>query len=299
VKIVSIADSRGASDDPPPFPRIGIVGCGLIGGSLAMAARQRWPASLVVGVDRKDVLETAMRLQAVDVGGEDLFMVAEADLIVLAAPVRQNVQILERLADHVPGKAIVTDVGSTKVTTAEAAAALPARLRFIGGHPLAGAAAGGIDGARADLFAGRPWLLAAQPFHEDDSITRLEAFVSGIGAIPRRVEAETHDLLLAYLSHLPQLAASALMHVVGQHVGADGLALSGRGLRDTTRLAASPADIWRDVAATNRQHVGAALDDLIAVLQAMREDLDNGATIEEVFESAARWKRTLETDRQD
>jgi prephenate dehydrogenase len=298
VKTFPVVPSRVPPADPPIFPRVGIVGCGLIGGSVAMAARQRWPASLVIAVDRKEVLETAMRIHAVDVGGDDLVMVAEADLIVLAAPVRQNIEVLERLAEYVPGPALVTDVGSTKVTTAEAAAALPGRLRFVGGHPLAGAAAGGIDGARADLFEGRPWLLAAEESREDD-IRRLEAFVTGIGAKPRRVTPETHDLLLAYLSHLPQLAASALMHVVGEHAGAEGLALSGRGLRDTTRLAASPSDIWRDVAATNRDHVGAALDDLIAVLQAMRQDLDSGAVIDEVFASAAQWKRALEADRQE
>jgi prephenate dehydrogenase len=299
VKTLPIADRQKPPDDPPLFPRIGIVGCGLIGGSLAMAARQRWPGSLVIAVDRKDVLETAMRLHAVDVGGDDLVMVADADLIVLAAPVRQNIRILERLADYVAGPALVTDVGSTKVTIAEAARALPARLHFIGGHPLAGAATGGISEARGDLFADRPWFLAAEASRTDDDIRRLEAFVTGIGAIPRRASADTHDLLLAYLSHLPQLTASALMHVVGEHAGADGLALSGRGLRDTTRLAASPSDIWRDVAATNREHVGAALDDLIAVLQAIRQDLEEGATIDTVFESAAGWKRALEADRQD
>jgi prephenate dehydrogenase len=299
VKTLPVISTHEPAGDPPIFPRLGIVGCGLIGGSLAMAARRRWPASLVIAVDRKNVLETAMRMHAVDVGGDDLVMVAEADLIVLAAPVRQNIDVLKRLADYVPGRALVTDVGSTKVTTAAAAAVLPERLRFIGGHPLAGAAAGGIEAARDDLFAGRPWLLAAEETQADDDIRRLEAFVAGIGATPRRVSAEAHDLLLAYLSHLPQLAASALMHVVGDHAGADGLALSGRGLRDTTRLAASPATIWRDVAATNREHVAAALDDLIAVLTSMRRDLGSGDTLDQIFASAARWKRTLEADHQD
>jgi prephenate dehydrogenase len=109
---------------------------------------------------------------------------------------------------------------------------------------------------------------------------------------------EAHDELLAYLSHLPQLTASALMHVVGGHAGADGLALSGRGLRDTTRLAASPPDIWRDVAASNRAHVAEAIDQLIAVLQSVRNDLSDGVVLEEVFLSAARWKHTLERDEQ-
>ena len=299
VKTLPLIAPSDAAGDPPIFPRLGIVGCGLIGGSLAMAARRRWPQSLVIAVDRKDVLETAMRMHAVDVGGDDLVMVAEADLIVLAAPVRQNIDVLRRLADYVPGRALVTDVGSTKATTADAAAVLPDRLRFIGGHPLAGAAAGGIEAAREDLFAGRPWLLAADGTQADDDFRRLEAFVTGIGATPRRVTAEAHDLLLAYLSHLPQLAASALMHVVGEHAGADGLALSGRGLRDTTRLASSPVTIWRDVTATNHQHVAAALDELIAVLESIRRDLGNGDALERVFASAARWKRTLDAEHQD
>ena len=230
---------------------------------------------------------------------DHLHIVAQADLIVLAAPVRQNIDVLHRLADVVPGRALITDVGSTKETTAAAAATLPERLRFIGGHPLAGAAAGGLDAARGDLFAGRPWLLAAAEGPDDADLARLEQFVVGLGATPRRMSAAAHDLLLAYLSHLPQLAASALMHVVGEHAGADGLTLSGRGLRDSTRLATSPADIWRDVTATNPRHVGAALDDLIAVLQAMRDDLGHGLTLAQVFASAARWKRTLEADRQD
>ncbi len=282
---------------PAVFHRIAIVGCGLIGGSLAMAARQRWPGSVVVGVDRKDVLETAMRLRAIDIGADDLAAAAEADLIVLAAPVKRNIEVLGRLPDDVRSAALVTDVGGTKVTTAEAAAALPARLRFIGGHPLAGAAIGGIHAARADLFDRRPWLVVPADDTVEDDLCRLEAFVSALGAIPRRVAAEEHDRLLAYLSHLPQLAASALMDVVGAHVGADGLALSGRGLRDTTRLAASPADIWRDVTATNREHVAAAIDELIAVLARMREDLGEGAALESIFESAAHWKQVLEEDR--
>ena len=114
--------------------------------------------------------------------------------------------------------------------------------------------------------------------------------MTGVGATPRRIGAAEHDRLLADVSHLPQITASALMHVVGQRVGEDGLALAGRGLRDTTRLAASPADIWRDVAATNHPAVGAALDDLISVLQAMRDDLQQRRRAP----AGVRLRRTLE-----
>src|SRR3954471_22411417 len=102
-----------ASTAPPVFDKIGIVGLGLIGGSIALAARQLWPSALVIGVDNKGVLETAMRLHAIDVAADDLVVLAEADLVILAAPVRQNLALLGKIAAHIPGEAVVTDTGST------------------------------------------------------------------------------------------------------------------------------------------------------------------------------------------
>src|SRR6187549_4038978 len=99
---------------PPIFQRVGIVGLGLIGGSIALAARHTWPAGLVVGVDRKDVLERAMVLHAIDVAADDSIVLAEADLVILAAPIQQNLEILRDLADNVLGEAVVSDTGSTK-----------------------------------------------------------------------------------------------------------------------------------------------------------------------------------------
>jgi prephenate dehydrogenase len=283
----------------PPFERIAIVGFGLIGGSLALAIRNRWSSGLIVAVDRKDVLEAAMRTHAADVGGDDLVMAAEADLIVLAAPVVQNLRILRELAEVVPGEALVTDTGSTKQDVVHAARELPERLRFIGGHPLAGAATGGFDMARKDLFNTRPWILTPDERTRAADLERLEAFVTALGAAPRRMNAEAHDHLVAFLSHLPQLTASALMHVVGMQAQADGLALAGRGLRDTTRLATSPAPIWRDILRTNGTEIVAALDALIGVLQELRADAAGGdPALERIFESAATWKRTFEGSRQ-
>jgi len=285
-----------SSAGPPLFHRVAIVGCGLIGGSLALAIRRRWPGSQVIGIDRNEVLAQAERLQAITAGGDTLALAADADLIVLAAPVRQNLGVLRRLTQAITGEALVTDVGSTKRSIVEAARALPDRLRFVGGHPLAGAAVGGIEAARADLFDGRTWLVTPDATRGDDDVRQLEAFVTGLGATPRRIAVAEHDRLLADVSHLPQITASALMHVVGQRVGEEGLALAGRGLRDTTRLAASPADIWRDVAATNHTAIRAALDDLISVLQAMRDDLGGGDTLQQVFDSAGLWKRVLDRE---
>jgi prephenate dehydrogenase len=288
-----VIQQDNASAERPPFERIAIVGLGLMGGSLALAIRRRWQGGLIIGVDRKDALETGMRMHAVDVGADDLGMAADADLVVLAAPVRQNIDVLERLPEFVVGSTLITDVGSTKREILRKARALPERLTFIGGHPLAGAAARGIASARPDLFDKRPWVLATPA--PEEGLSRLEALITGVGGIPIRMDADRHDALLAYLSHLPQLAVSALMHVVGERAGAEGLALSGRGLRDATRLALSPPEIWRDIAATNSEDIERALDLLIRTLERLKTDLRRGDELQQIFESAAAWKRILES----
>ncbi len=275
----------------PPFEKIAIVGFGLIGASIALAARRAWPAALLIAVDRKDIIETAMRMHAADVGGDDLVLTAGADLVVLSAPVRANIDILARLTLHIPGDATVTDVGSTKRDVMAAAATLPDRLRFVGGHPLAGAATGGLQAARPDLFQGRPWIVTKAD-------ERLNAFVEALGAQVHVMTADEHDVLVAYLSHLPQLAVSALMHVVGERAGSDGLGLAGRGLSDTTRLASSPGDIWRDIAATNPDNLSRAIDELVDVLQRLKPGAAGSRdALDRTFESAARWKQVLEGHR--
>src|SRR5207247_1912258 len=131
-----IQPGRLKEGQAPIFGKVGIIGLGLIGGSIALAARQLWPGSLVIAVDHKDVLETAMRLHAIDVAADDLIVLAEADLVVLAAPVRQNIALLDEIDQHVRKSATITDTGSTKREIVNAARQLPARFTFIGGHPL-------------------------------------------------------------------------------------------------------------------------------------------------------------------
>jgi prephenate dehydrogenase len=275
------------------FSTIGIVGLGLIGGSIAQASRERWPSATVIGVDHADVLDAAMRRQTVHTGGPDLAVLAGAQLVILAAPVRQNLLLLPRLAAHLANGAIVTDTGSTKREIVEAAERLPGSLTFVGGHPLAGAAFGGLEHARPDLFRSRPWLFTPGTRSAPEAVERLMTFSSALGARAGVMTAEEHDRTLAFLSHLPQLVSSALMRVVGEAVGPDALSLAAGGLVDTTRLASSPADIWRDIAASNADHIGPALDALIAVLQSLRGDLRDGTRLDEIFADAARWRERL------
>jgi prephenate dehydrogenase len=277
------------------FHQAAIIGCGLIGGSVALALREAWPACRIVAIDREAVVDAAKRLGAVDAGGDDLALADGADLILLAAPVRQNISVLRDLAASVGGEAIVTDVGSTKQAIVEEALDLPHRLRFVGGHPLAGAATAGVEAARADLFRGRPWILTPAAGEDgSDQVEQLSALASAVGALPRVMDPIAHDRLMAYLSHLPQLTVSALMQVVGERVGREGLRLAGSGLRDTTRLASSPAGTWRDVTATNVEALSVAIDELTATLQRLKSDLAAGHELQQVFDAAAAWKHTLE-----
>ena len=282
----------------PPFARVAIYGLGLIGGSIALAIKRRWPAVPVVAVDRRQVIDLALRMGVADEGGEELRAMDGANLVVLAAPVLQNVAALDALPGALRQPALVTDVGSTKRVMARASTHLPGHLPFVGGHPLAGAAISGVEAARPDLFDDRPWILTSDDRTPPALIDRLSQFITGLRALPRRMDPDEHDRLLAYVSHLPQLTVSALMHVVGCRAGADGLELAGRGLRDTTRLASSPARTWRDIAATNGDHIAEALDDLIAALQQLTAappiDSEETTALESMFTSAARWKGVLE-----
>ena len=292
-RTLPMIEPAAAPGSPPIFEKVAIIGLGLIGGSIALAVRQHWPSSLVIGLDRTEVLEKAMVLHAIDVAADDPVVIAEADLVILAAPVEQNIERMGELDRYVTTPAIVTDVGSTKRTTVEAARMLPSRFTFVGGHPLGGAPRGGIEYARTDLFVDRPWLFTPEGDDVAAVVERLSRFVQELGAKPEIVDPAEHDRLLAFVSHLPQLTASALMHVVGTTARERGLALTGRGLFDATRLASSPANIWRDICRSNADVIGNALDDLICELEALRKGLTSGGEIDRVFESAGTWRARL------
>jgi prephenate dehydrogenase len=213
--------------------------------------------------------------------------------VILSAPVNQNLVLLDQLDENVRGQAVVTDTGSTKRAIVDRARRLPRRFSFVGGHPLGGAAASGLEHARPDLFKGRPWLFTPSDERNAEALEKLFTFCTALGAVPKVISPSAHDHALAYLSHLPQLAASALMQIVGEAVGTDDLALAGRGLVDTTRLASSSAEIWKDVAATNADELRAALDAFISVLRDLRDDLPTGDRLRSVFESAAEYRAAL------
>jgi prephenate dehydrogenase len=238
------------------------------------------------------VLVSAVALGAVTETAGDVSAAAAADLVVLCAPVAVNLATLAALGPRLAPGAIVTDVGSTKRDIAAAADA-QGLDRFVGGHPLAGAATSGTASAREHLFRGRPWILTPGVRSAPAAVERLRAFAIALGATPTVLDAVAHDRLMAYVSHLPQVVASALLETVGATVGEPGLALSGPGLADTTRLAASPGGLWAGILAANADHVAEAMLSLESALARLRAGLGDAASIETTFASAARWRRAI------
>jgi prephenate dehydrogenase/GNAT superfamily N-acetyltransferase len=262
---------------------------------VGLAARATWPGVRVIGIDTRDVLVSALALGAVTDTAGDVSAAAGADLVLLCAPVAVNLATLPTLAALAPRLgtgAVVTDVGSTKRDIVAAAEA-HGLDRFVGGHPLAGAATSGTASARDHLFRGRPWILTPSARSAPDAVERLRGFAVALGATPTLLDPVAHDRLMAYVSHLPQVVASTLLETVGATVGESGLALSGPGLADTTRLAASPGGLWAGILAGNADYVADAMASLESALARLRAGLGDAASVEATFASASRWRRAI------
>ncbi len=255
--------------------RIAIVGVGLVGGSIGLAARRGLRGTSVAGVDRRRVLARALRRGAIHEGHTSLKAgLAGADLIVLALPVDRIIRHLPSVGRFSEADAIVTDVGSTKVEILRAAARAGLGARFVGGHPMAGSEKTGIEHARESLLRRAAWILCAAP---DGSAAGVVAgVVRRLGARPIALDAKRHDHLMARLSHLPQIASVALVNAASRGVPSRAPVLAGPAFREMSRLAESPEAIWRGILDTNRAAIAASLDDLIAELRAMRAKLPRG-----------------------
>jgi prephenate dehydrogenase len=241
------------------FANLVLVGVGLIGGSVGLAARRRGLADRVVGVDRDPAaLGQALAAGILDEACPDLARAAAgADLIVVCTPVDHiPARVLEAAAACRPGT-LLTDVGSTKAGIVEAVRGrLPPGVAFVGSHPLAGSEKHGPAHARPNLFDGSLVVLTPAADADDNALSRLRGFWQGLGARVRLMEAREHDRALALTSHLPHLLASALAGVLPP----DLYELTATGFRDTTRLAAGNPALWTAIFAANRDAVLDALD---------------------------------------
>ena len=253
---------------------LAIVGPGLIGTSVALAAKRQWP-DLVIRAVNKD---------------QSLSAIGDALVIVLAAPVDVILETITRLPLVIQPQALVIDTGSTK-RAIMAAAAKAGLQQFVGGHPMAGGTS--MADARADLFDGRPWFLTNPEAPE--AVRRAVKFVEALGGKPVVLpdHGEEHDRLMAAISHLPQVTASMLMTVVARTIGVDNLQWAGAGLRDSTRLAASTAAMWQSVLASNKSELKPLLKYLASELSAIADHLDDPEAGKKLFDDANRAKSAL------
>lgn len=263
---------------------VAIVGVGLIGASFGLALRKAGFSGAIAGVSSPRSITAAVQRGAIDSGASLEQAAADADLIFLSQPISGILETLKRLDPLVRADALVTDAGSTKDVITKAAASHLQRAAFIGGHPMAGKEQRGANAADADLFRGRPWILTSAGGNA--IATEFRGWLEKIGAQIRILDAATHDRLVAWSSHLPQLASTSLAAALQEHQpGA--AAVAGPGLMDMTRLALSSYDLWRDILETNQTEVAAALDAYIAKLQTLR------GHFEREFANGAELARTL------
>ena len=246
---------------------VAIVGAGLIGCSFGLALRKAGFTGAMVGVSSERSIREALGRGAIDRGATLEEAASEADLIFLSQPISGIIETLGRLNPMVRPDALVTDAGSTKTAICEAARTSLHRCAFVGGHPMAGKEQRGAAAADADLFRGRPWVLTspvAHPFRD---------WIRAIGAREIVLDPLEHDRLVAWSSHLPQLASTSLAAVLHDHCPRAS-AVAGPGLMDSTRLALSSWELWRDIFATNHQEIMRAVDAYIEQLKSLRHGFE-------------------------
>ncbi len=247
--------------------RIAVLGVGLIGGSIGLAARRRLGAEVVGHDPDPATVSAALEAGAIDSAASGPGEACEgAEVVFCAAPVGALVEVAEAaLAASGPGT-VVTDAGSTK---REIVAELGDDERFVGGHPLAGAETAGVENAREELFEGARWYLAPSAISAGVLYDRLQRAIAGLGARPQAIDAEVHDRLMATASHLPHVVANAVADQAAAELRRDSERLGemGPSLRDATRVAGANPEVWADIFASNRESVAEAVDSVIGRLE--------------------------------
>jgi prephenate dehydrogenase len=265
-----------------PIRQITIIGTGLIGGSFGLALKRHGFKGRIVGCDRAPVLKRARDLGAIDDAHSDpAKAVRGSQVVLLAAPVGAIIELIERLGPSLPPKTLLTDVGSTKAEVLARAAVTfgkHASQRFLAGHPMAGKEQAGVEASDPDLFQGAVWFVTPKPNQDvfEGLSGEFLGWVEKIGAGVASMNADAHDQLCSWISHLPQFISTALAATLVDEYGEDAplLETGGRALREMTRISGSPYSMWRDVALTNKKNIRHALLKLEQRLAHIRENLD-------------------------
>ncbi|HEX8913502.1 MAG TPA: prephenate dehydrogenase [Humisphaera sp.] len=277
--------------------RLSILGVGLLGGSLGLAAKAQLTGCRVVGyAHRAETLRAALDRGAIDEGYGDVAKAVQgADLVVLCTPVGNLSEILTAIAPALGDRAIVTDVGSTKATVVRSAEREHPRLRFVGSHPMAGSEKRGVQHATADLYKGAVCITTPTEKTDPTALEQVEAFWRLLGMRIRRLNPEAHDARICDVSHLPHAVAAAMVTL--QHEAA--LDLAGRGFMDATRIAGGDGGLWRDILQDNRLNLIDSIGRLRATLDELQSLLepDRGEELKAWLDRAAARRRAMQAAR--
>jgi prephenate dehydrogenase len=269
---------------------VAIVGTGLIGASFGLALRQAGFEGAIVGVSSPRAIADAVAAGAIDRGAQLAEAVATADLVFLSQTIGRILDTIRHLDSWLQPGALVTDAGSTKCEIVDLARQTITRGQFLGGHPMAGKEKRGAAAAEAGLFRGRTWVLTPDDPAELETAAARDfvAWLDRFGARLVTLDCDEHDRLAAMMSHVPQLASTALAATLADRLPAGAkLEVAGPGLIDMTRLALSSYDLWRDIVATNTDHIERALGFYIQKLEHLRENLRTRQLQEEFARGAA------------
>lgn len=264
------------------FRQLTILGPGLLGGSIGLAARHRKVAQrVVIWARRPDAADEAWKLGAADEATTDLRKAThDADLLVLATPIGTMAPLAQQFASYLTPGCVVTDVGSVKYPVVTAlSATLHGRARFVGSHPMAGSEQAGIEAARRELFEKAVCIVTPTDETDKDALELVYEFWKDIGCQVRTLSPTEHDEIIARVSHLPHVVAAAVVNVVCND-GAHPLNFVGPGFKDFSRIASGPPEMWTEICQQNRQEIGRALDAVIAELGKLRAALENNDGVE-------------------
>jgi prephenate dehydrogenase len=275
------------------FERLSVIGVGLLGGSIGLAAKSRSKPCRIKGYGhRRQTLSKALESGAIDEAYDDpVQAVRESELVILCTPVGIFGQILATIGPALRPGTVVTDVGSTKRGVVQAAGqTLPPGVHFVGSHPMAGSEKRGVGAARADLFRAALCITTPTETTDAEALSRVESFWQELGMRVTRLSPDDHDRLLADVSHLPHAVAAALVAMQSDQA----LRVAGKGFLDATRIAAGDAGLWRDICLDNADSLRDSLHRFRRHLERFEELLDPSRADElrQWLDSAARKRRT-------
>jgi len=287
-------------EEESDFKKITIIGVGLIGGSFALALKEKNPNFKIVGIDKQEIIEKAIARSAIDEGTVNLEEgIKEADMVIIATPVKTIIDLLSKIDPFLKKGCLVTDTGSTKAKIVETAnQVLSPVVHFIGGHPMAGSEKYGIDSANSHLFQEKTYILTPDKKSNLINMKKIFSLIKMINANILILDPLEHDKIVSAVSHLPQIIAVSLINAIGE------LALQGNnnnyfkavgeGFKDMTRIASSPYKIWEDICETNQENIVKMIQEFRNYLGVIEDKLkSNPRSLKEEFQKASKLRETF------